>query len=102
MHALTEDGGRRFDAFWSWVDAQRTHESLAPGLGRGRTGVQGRGIGRALIERGLTRARAAGSGVLLEQEAFVTFRSMSVGFRTCLADDAPDGGPHVWFMRWDP
>lgn len=104
MHALTEDGGRRFDAFWSWVDAQRTHESLwhldsvavEPAL-------QGRGIGRALIERGLTHARAAGSGVLLETGSVRNVPLYErVGFRTYLADDAPDGGPHVWFMRWDP
>ena len=104
MHTLTEDGGRRFDFFWSWVEAQRPHESLwhldsvavEPAL-------QGRGIGRALIEHGLTHARAAGSGVLLETGSFRNVPLYErVGFRTYLAANAPKGGPHIWFMRWDP
>ncbi len=24
------------------------------------------------------------------------------GFRVVEDVDAPDGGPHIWFMRWDP
>jgi hypothetical protein len=24
------------------------------------------------------------------------------GFRVVHHADAPDGGPHVWFMRWEP
>ena len=24
------------------------------------------------------------------------------GFHTVVDEDAPDGGPHIWFMRRDP
>src|SRR5262249_6016884 len=54
---LTDDGGRRYDAFWEWVDSRTPSEPLwlldsiavAPGW-------QGRGLGSALIAAGLTRA----------------------------------------------
>ena len=28
MHALTEDGGRRYDAFWAWVDRRVPQEPV--------------------------------------------------------------------------
>jgi ribosomal protein S18 acetylase RimI-like enzyme len=103
MHALTEDGGRRFDAFWSWVESNYPRESLwhldsiavEPSL-------QGRGIGRELMEAGLALVGDDGSSVLLETG---TPRNVPYyerfGFRTYEDDDAPAGGPHIWFMRWD-
>lgn len=104
VRALTEDGGRRYDAFWEWVSSKIPDERLwhldsvavEPEL-------QGRGIGSALIEFGLARARADQSGVFLETG---TPRNVPYyerfGFRTVADADAPDGGPHIWFMRWDP
>jgi GNAT superfamily N-acetyltransferase len=64
--ALADDGGPRYEAFWDWVAAHEPREPLwqldsigvAPGL-------QGRGIGRALIEAGLAEARGAGVGAFL-------------------------------------
>jgi GNAT superfamily N-acetyltransferase len=102
--ALADDGGRRYEAFWDWVAAHEPSEPLwqldsigvAPGL-------QGRGIGRALIEAGLARARADGVGAFLSTG---TRGNVAIygrcGFSVYAEADAPDGGPHVWFMRWDP
>jgi predicted N-acetyltransferase YhbS len=64
---------------------------------------RGSGIGTALIEHGLAFARRDGVTAFLE-----TGRPGNVpyyegrGFRTYLDEDAPNGGPHIWFMRWDP
>jgi ribosomal protein S18 acetylase RimI-like enzyme len=104
VHALTADGGRRFEAFWAWVESKFADEpawhldsvAVEPEL-------QGQGIGAALIDFGLARARAAGTGACLEtgnprNVAYYT----RFGFRTVVDADAPDKGPHVWFMRWDP
>jgi GNAT superfamily N-acetyltransferase len=102
--ALADDGGRRHEAFWDWVAAHKPSEPLwqldsigvAPSL-------QGRGIGRALIEAGLARARADGVGAFLSTG---TRGNVAIygrcGFSVYAETDAPDGGPHVWFMRWDP
>jgi len=104
VHALTDDGGHRWDAFWTWIGSKVPNEPLwhldsvavAPEM-------QGRGLGSALIEFGLARARAAGNGVFLETG---TPRNVPLyerfGFRVIEDVDAPRGGPHIWFMRWDP
>ena len=76
---------------------------LVPGLHRGRRGTPGIGVGSALIEHGLAFARRDGTPAFLE-----TGRPGNVpyyerrGFRTYLDEDAPNGGPHIWFMRFDP
>ena len=104
VYALDEDGARRFDSFWDWVASREPDEPLAllDSIAV-EPAAQGRGIGSALIECGLSRARADGRGVLLE-----TGNPRNVplyerhGFRLIDEGDAPGGGPHVWFMRWDP
>jgi predicted N-acetyltransferase YhbS len=103
-HRLTDDGGRRYDAFWAWVESNIAQEpawhldsvAVEPDL-------QGRGIGAALIDFGLARARAAGAGACLEtgNPRNVAYYER-FGFRTVADADAPDGGPDIWFMRWDP
>jgi ribosomal protein S18 acetylase RimI-like enzyme len=61
------------------------------------------GTGTALIEHGLAFARRDGVPAFLE-----TARAGNVGyyerrgFVTYLDEDAPGGGPHIWFMRYDP
>jgi GNAT superfamily N-acetyltransferase len=102
--ALTDDGGRRYDAFWEWVDSQTPAEPLwlldsiavAPGW-------QGRGLGSALIASGLSQAAAAGVPAFLSTG---TRRNVDIygrsGFRVVDEADAPGGGPHIWFMRRDP
>lgn len=104
VRALTDHGGRRWDLFWEWIGSKVPNEPLwhldsvgvAPEM-------QGRGIGSALIEFGLSRARAAGNGVFLETGSL---RNVPLyerfGFRVIEDVDAPSGGPHIWFMRWDP
>src|SRR4051794_16012299 len=104
IDALTEDGGRRYEAFWDWVDSHTPREpmwqldSIAV-----ESAAQGGGIGSALIADGLARARADGVGAFLSTG---TRRNVSIygrsGFRVVEDIDAPDSGPHIWFMRWDP
>jgi GNAT superfamily N-acetyltransferase len=59
--ALTDDGGRRYDAFWEWVDSRTPDEplwlldSIAVAPAR-----QGRGLGSVLIATGCRQAAAAG------------------------------------------
>jgi ribosomal protein S18 acetylase RimI-like enzyme len=63
---------------------------------------RGSGVGTALIQHGLTFAERDRVPAFLE-----TGRPENVayyerrGFRTISDDDAPDGGPHIWFMRYD-
>jgi ribosomal protein S18 acetylase RimI-like enzyme len=104
MHALTDDGGRRYDAFWEWVESKIPDEPLAHlDSVAVEPSAQGRGIGTALIEFGLARARAGGHGVFLETGAPRNVALYErLGFRVVEDADAPAGGPHIWFMRWDP
>ena len=104
IHALTDDGGDRYDAFWSWVGAHNPSEdqwqldSIAVD-----PSVQRRGYGRALILAGLARARADGVGAFLSTgtEHNVTIYG-KYGFRVVERAHAPHGGPPIWFMRWEP
>ncbi len=101
---LTDDGGRRYDAFWRWVDMHGPAEprwlldSIAVD-----PAVQGRGYGTALIAAGLEQARADGIGAYLStgtERNLATYRRL--GFHVVEDVDAPEGGPHIWFMQWDP
>ena len=104
VHALTDDGGRRWDAFWEWVESHTPDEPVwhldAVGV---EPEARGTGLGAALVRHGLERARADGTPAFLETG---TARNVPVyehfGFRTVEAARAPGGGPKVWFMRWDP
>jgi GNAT superfamily N-acetyltransferase len=98
------DDAERYEAFWNWVDSRIPDEPLwlldsiavDPSFQR-------QGYGRALIEAGVKQAEASGCGAVLSTG---TMRNLEVyancGFRIIDHDDAPDGGPHIWFMRWDP
>ena len=102
--ALTDDGGRRYDGFWEWIDSRTPDEPLwlldsiavAPDW-------QGQGLGAALIGAGLSQAAAAGVPAFLSTG---TRRNVDIyrrsGFRVVEEADAPGGGPHIWFMRRDP
>jgi GNAT superfamily N-acetyltransferase len=103
VNALTEDGGRRYDAFWAWVESKHPAEPLwcLDSIGV-EPAAQGRGIGSALVEHGLARARADGIGVYLFTG---TARNVPYyerfGFRVAEQARAPEAGPVIWFMRLD-
>jgi predicted N-acetyltransferase YhbS len=67
------------------------------------TGAQGRGLGRALVRHGLARARADGCPAFLETGTprNVPFYE-SFGFQVVGEQQAPDGGPAIWFMQTRP
>jgi ribosomal protein S18 acetylase RimI-like enzyme len=102
--ALADDGGHRYNAFWEWVGSHSPDEplwqldSIAVD-----PAAQGRGFGRALIAAGIARAGSDSIGAFLSTG---TPRNVSIygryGFHVVEDLDAPDGGPHIWFMRWDP
>jgi ribosomal protein S18 acetylase RimI-like enzyme len=100
---LTLDGGRRYAAFWEWVESRIPDEPLwhldSVAV---RPDARGRGIGGALIEHGLARARGAGVGSLLETANPGNLAYYQrLGFAIVDEATAPDGGPTVWFMRCD-
>jgi GNAT superfamily N-acetyltransferase len=94
----------RYDAFWAWIDEHRPSrphwylEHVAVDVAR-----RGTGVGRALIEHGLFRADADGAPAWL-----VTSKDGNLplyerfGFAVQAAEDAPEGGPHLWFMVREP
>ena len=104
IHALTDDGGHRYDAFWRWVDSRSPSEPLwqLDSIAVDPS-VQGRGLGTAMIADGLDRARRDGVGAFLSTG---TERNVSLyatcGFRVVDEAEAPGNGPRIWFMRWDP
>jgi GNAT superfamily N-acetyltransferase len=101
--AVAEDG-RRYEAFWDWVGCHHPAQpvwlldSIAV-----EPAAQGRGLGLALAAAGLALARADGIGAFLSTG---TERNVEIyrrcGFRLAEVADAPEGGPTIYFMRWDP
>jgi GNAT superfamily N-acetyltransferase len=104
IHKLTDDGGRRYDSFWRWVDSESPSEplwqldSIAV-----EPEAQGRGYGSTLIRHGLAMAAGDGVGAFLstgnERNVLIYQRC---GFRLLKDIQASGGGPRIWFMRWDP
>jgi GNAT superfamily N-acetyltransferase len=102
--ALTDDDGRRYNRFWDWEDSHHPTEplwqldSIAV-----EPAAQGQGLGTQLVATGLALAQADGIGAFLSTG---TARNVSIyarsGFRVVEEADAPDGGPKIYFMRWDP
>jgi GNAT superfamily N-acetyltransferase len=102
-HDVTDDGGRRHERFWAWVESKLPTEpvwhldSVAV-----EPGWQGRGIGSALIAFAVEQASRSSASMILETG---TSRNVPLyerhGFRTVEEADPPEGGPHVWFMRRD-
>ena len=91
-------------AFWGWVGE---HEPQEPLSYLSHIGVaperQGEGIGTALMHDGLARADHEGVAAWLETSiARNAAYYERFGFRTVADEDAPGGGPHIWFMRRDP
>ena len=104
VHTLTSDGGQRYDAFWEWVDSRIPDERLwhldSVAVEPGSRGI---GVGAALINFGLDLARAENTGACLETGTPKNVPYYErLGFRVIDDADAPHGGPHIWFLRWDP
>jgi GNAT superfamily N-acetyltransferase len=101
---LSDDGGRRYNGFWDWIESRIPDEplwlldSIAVD-----PHIQGRGFGRSLMEVGQSMAAKMGCGAILSTG---TERNVPIyqkcGFHIVDHVDAPDGGPHIWFMRWNP
>ena len=105
ISALTDDGGRRYEEFWDWVKSRTPDEplwqldSIAVD-----PAAQGQGFGAALIRLRSARARSDRSRcVSLDRHTTPTSPSTGALVSASVEDaDAPSGGPHIWFMRWDP
>ena len=101
INPLTGGGGARYAAFWDWLNAHLPDEpgwfldlvAVAPS-------AQGRGLGRRLVAHGLERAQADGYPAFLETgtPGNVPFYQ-SLGFQIVGQQQAPDGGPVIWFMQ---
>jgi ribosomal protein S18 acetylase RimI-like enzyme len=94
----------RYDTFWEWVEAHRPPqphwylEHIAVDAE-----ARGRGLGRALIEHGLSSADAEGvTSWLVTSKPDNLPMYERFGFAVEAAEDAPEGGPHLWFMARDP
>lgn len=98
------DRVERHASFWTWVEHRRPeepHEYLSHvGVTPAR---QGNGLGGALMREGIERADEASLPIWLEtSKARNAAYYEGFGFRVVADEDAPEGGPHVWFMRRDP
>jgi ribosomal protein S18 acetylase RimI-like enzyme len=103
-HDILGDRAEHHAGFWGWVGE---HEPDDPLWYLSHVGVvperQGQGLGTALMRDGLARADADGVAAWLETSRVENARYYEgFGFRTVADEDAPGGGPHIWFMRRDP
>lgn len=97
---LTDDGGTRYRAFWDWLEAHIPDEPhWMLDMVAVHPAHQGLGVGTALIRHGLAFADRDGVPAFLEtgNPRNVPYYER-LGFRIAQEGDAPDGGPHVWFM----
>lgn len=104
VHAITDDGGLRHDAFWDWIESRIPDEPMwYLDQIASDPACRGRGVGSALLAFGLEEARATSTPAFLETG---NPRNLGLyerfGFRVVEDEDAPGGGPHIWFMRSDP
>ena len=98
------DHATRHADFWTWVGE---HEPPEPLLYLSHIGVaperQGEGLGGALMRDGLSHADDRGVPTWLETSRVENVAYYErFGFRQVADEDAPDAGPHIWFMGRDP
>ena len=83
--------------------AAHARAAVASRLGRGRAEAAG---ARAWPRPDRARARSRAGRRLRSAARDRNRRNVPlyerVGFTTYFAADAPEDGPHIWFMRWDP
>ena len=102
--AYTDDGGKKYEVMWEWIAGNFPDEPfwyldhIAVELEH-----RGGGVGTALIRHGLAFADRDGVPAFLEtgRPGNVAYYERR-GFRTTSDGDVPGGGPHIWFMRYDP
>lgn len=101
---LCDDGGARYVEMWDWVFAHHPTEPfwLVDQLAVDER-ERGRGIGSALARHGQELATRDRVAAVLETAVprNVGFYGR-LGFRVTGDEDVPGGGPHVWFLRFDP
>ena len=98
------DHARHHAEFWGWVGE---HEPDEPLHYLSHVGVaperQGEGLGTVLMHDGLAVADRNRVPTWLETSTSENVRYYEgFGFRTVAHEDAPGGGPHIWFMRRNP
>lgn len=100
---LTSDGGARHAEFWDWLDSHLPADCWYLDMLAVRPGAQGGGLGRTLVRHGLGLAAADGKPAFLEtgNPSNVAYYE-SLGFRLVDRQQAPDGGPTIWFMQTPP
>jgi GNAT superfamily N-acetyltransferase len=101
---LSDDAGARYEILWDWIGEHMPEE---PFWFLDHIGVdpdrQARGIGGALIRAGLEWSKRDGVPAFLETSNLGTVPLYEhLGFRVDGEGDVPHGGPHIWFMRFDP
>jgi GNAT superfamily N-acetyltransferase len=103
-HEILGDHADHFAAFWGWVEEHQPDEAMSYLSHIGVTPErQGEGLGSALMRDGLARADREGVPTWLEtSKATNATYYERFAFRTVVDEDAPGGGPHIWFMRRDP
>lgn len=97
----TTDAGARYGQFWDWLASHLPQEPCwFLDLVAVQPSARGRGLGGHLVEHGLALAQADGLPSFLEtgQRANVAYYER-FGFRVVGQEEAPDGGPTIWFMR---
>jgi GNAT superfamily N-acetyltransferase len=98
---LTDDDGARYGKLWDWLGSHIPDEPCwFLDMIAVHPDHQGRGLGRILIEHGLAGARKEGSPAFLEtsQQANIGYYQ-TFGFDVVAHEQAPGGGPEIWFMR---
>lgn len=101
---LIPDGGGRYARLWTWIEGCLPAErhwlldqlAVDPAM-------QGRGLGSAMARLAISIAEGDGLPLFLETGVARNVAWYErLGFSVMLDADAPDGGPHIWFLRRDP